>query len=155
MSEVVVPIVLDTNELVPTLYRGLKSNIFRFIIQGNIVLIWNDFIRDEAIEIIERLEPEYCSKYGVTKEELFEILDLILIEEYKVPEMPEYWKKITMDRDDDNFLFAAYAGGAEYVVSADGHMLTVKKYKGIPIGRPKQFFLWVKVVHPMKISNPT
>ena len=68
----------------------------------------------------------------------------------KVPDMPEDWPSVTEDRDDDNFLWAAIAGNAEYIITEDSsHMLALKEFSGIPIGTPKDFFNWVNLANPM------
>ncbi len=51
--EVIVPVVIDTNTMVPSLFR--ETHIFNFILTGNLVLIWNDFIYQEVKEVSERL----------------------------------------------------------------------------------------------------
>lgn len=44
-----VPIVVDTNILVPSVYR--RTHIFEFILDGSLVPIWNKFIYNEAFRI--------------------------------------------------------------------------------------------------------
>ena len=45
--------IIDTNVLIPSIYS--YTHIARFIYEGLLVLIWNDFIYREASEIIDRL----------------------------------------------------------------------------------------------------
>ncbi|SHJ31996.1 Predicted nucleic acid-binding protein, contains PIN domain [Desulfofundulus thermosubterraneus DSM 16057] len=147
-KEIAIPIVVDTNVLVPSLY--MATPLLRFVLSGNLILIWNDFIRSEACEIINRLAHRYFEKAGVSASEVNYLLDLVLHKESKVPEMPGDWPPHSPDRDDDPFLWAAIAGKAEYIISSDiRHMLKLKNIYGIPIGRPKDFFDWVKIAHPM------
>ncbi|MBM7866259.1 putative nucleic acid-binding protein [Heliobacterium gestii] len=54
-NQVVVPVVIDTNVLVPSLYSYTRIAVF--MTYGNILLVWNDFIYDEVLEIMERLSP--------------------------------------------------------------------------------------------------
>ncbi|MBF0404378.1 PIN domain-containing protein [Candidatus Magnetominusculus xianensis] len=42
-------------------------------------------------------------------------------------------KCINADPDDDKFLSCAIEGEADYVVSGDEHLLSIKHYKGIQI----------------------
>jgi uncharacterized protein len=46
---------------------------------------------------------------------------------------------ISADPDDDKFLECAIAGGAEYVVSGDHHLLQVEMFQGIEIVPPSAF----------------
>lgn len=151
-SEVIVPVVLDTNILVPSLYR--KTPIFEFVLSGNLALIWNNHIYKEAAEIIERLYPKYY-KTGITLDEALNFLDIIFDPDFKVSEMPQTWPSPSGDRDDDPFLWAAEQGKAEYIISFDKrHMLKLARFKEVPIGRPRQFFIWANRTHPMKITLP-
>lgn len=47
---------------------------------------------------------------------------------------------IKEDPDDDKFLSAAVAGKADFIISGDAHLLTLKSYEGIPIVTPSEFF---------------
>ncbi len=147
-KKIVVPVVVDTNILVPSLYR--ETFISKFILSGNLVLCWNDFIYDEAEEIIKRMEPYYERKIGVSTRQVLSLLPLIYDPAFKVPEMPNDWKRVTVDRDDDPFIWTAVRGRAEYIITKDRcHLLRLKRYRGIQIGRPVDFFRWVKRAHPM------
>ena len=57
-SEPVVPVVVDTNILVFSLFR--KKNLYRFIVKGNLFLIWNNHIYDEAEKIGINLYHDLC-----------------------------------------------------------------------------------------------
>ncbi len=148
-NRVVIPVVIDTNILVPSLYS--KTPLFDFVLKGNLILVWNSFIYEEAVEIIARLGSIYKKKTSVTPYDVISLLDLVLNEADKVREMPEDWPPVSPDRDDDPFLFTAEIGGAEYIISADNrHMLKLESYKGISIGSPGDFFKWAKENRPMK-----
>jgi len=148
-SQVVVPIVIDTNVLVPSLYS--RTPLFDFVLKGNLVLIWNTFIYNEAVEIIARLGPIYKKKADIGPYDIINLLDLVFDETDKVREMPNDWTTVSSDRDDDPFLFAAETGGAEYIISADyRHMLKLGAFNGIPIGTPGDFFAWAKQNRPLK-----
>jgi predicted nucleic acid-binding protein len=47
--------------------------------------------------------------------------------------------------DDDKILACAAVARADWIVSGDDHLLSLKRYKGIPIVTPKQFSrVWAK-----------
>jgi len=145
-----VPVVVDTNVLIPSIYR--YTSIARFIYEGFLVLVWNEFTYKEASEIIDRLADYYMKKPGFRADEAKVFLDFMVSIGRKVPDMPEDWPHVTEDRDDDNFLWAAVAGNAEYIITEDNlHMLALREFRGIPIGTPKEFFRWVKKAHPMQV----
>lgn len=46
---------------------------------------------------------------------------------------------VAADPDDDKIIECAVAGGAEYIVTGDRHLLSMKEYKGIPVIRANEF----------------
>ena len=66
------------------------------------------------------------------------ILELIELHSEMV-EPIHFVKTLCNDPDDDKFLEAAAAAGADYVVSGDAALLKVKNYRRIEIVRPAQF----------------
>jgi putative PIN family toxin of toxin-antitoxin system len=44
------------------------------------------------------------------------------------------------DPDDDKFLEAAVAGDVDYLVSGDGHLLSLNSFRGIDIVEPRTFY---------------
>jgi predicted nucleic acid-binding protein len=69
---------------------------------------------------------------------------------HHVSDMPTGFPIVSIDRDDDNFLYAAQAGGAEYIITDDDHLLRLGKFGGVPIGGPNDFFEWAEVNYPME-----
>ncbi|MFD1570847.1 putative toxin-antitoxin system toxin component, PIN family [Halorubrum laminariae] len=47
---------------------------------------------------------------------------------------------VEADPDDDKFLEAAVAGGVDYLVSGDGHLLDLQSFRGIEIVEPRTFY---------------
>jgi hypothetical protein len=83
----------------------------------------------------------------VQPEKVIELLALLTEAGIEVDDMPADWPPRSIDRKDDPFL---WAGDAEYVISDDlTHMLKLGSFQWIPIGRPGDFFQWVKTAHPM------
>ena len=48
--------------------------------------------------------------------------------------------KISSDPDDNKFIEAAAALDAEIIISGDKHLIEIKRYAGIKIFKPKEFF---------------
>jgi len=42
-NKIAVPIVIDTNILVPSLY--MATPLLTFVLSGNLIIIWNEFMR--------------------------------------------------------------------------------------------------------------
>lgn len=143
-----VKIVIDTNVLVFSLY-GLK-HIIPYLLTGNLILIWNQYIIEEIKEILERLEKSTFEKAQITRGIAEKILERIVQKGIKVEEMPNHFPAITLDRDDDPFLWAAVQGNAQFIITEDPHILILRQYQNIPIGKPAEFFIWVNEKHPMK-----
>lgn len=45
------------------------------------------------------------------------------------------------DPDDNKFLECAIAGGADYIVSGDAHLVEMEEYRGIQILTPAEFLV--------------
>ena len=68
-----------------------------------------------------------------------------LLSVVEVVQEPRIEPVIAQDPDDDKFLACAVASRAPWIVSGDAHLLTVRRYRGIPIVTPKQFWdRWAK-----------
>ena len=58
-----------------------------------------------------------------------------------VSHKPADWLRVVLhDPDDDHFLWTAEQGHAEYLISIDRHLCSLRSHKGIPIGTPRDFF---------------
>jgi uncharacterized protein len=66
------------------------------------------------------------------------ILEVIELHSEMV-EPVSFTRTVCSDPDDDKFLEAAFAADADYVVSGDAALLSLKNYHGIRIVRPAQF----------------
>jgi predicted nucleic acid-binding protein len=56
-----------------------------------------------------------------------------------IPE-PKTLRVIAADPEDDTVLACAVATRARWIVSGDSHLLALKRYRGISIVTPKQFW---------------
>ena len=69
----------------------------------------------------------------------------LLVSVIEVIQEPRVEAVIPQDPDDDKILGCAVASGARRIVSGDAHLLGVKRYRGISILTPKQFWdVWAK-----------
>lgn len=146
-----VKVVIDTNILVPSLYS--KTHILYFILVGNLTVLWNNYIKLEVHDIINRLSPKYIQKYGYRPmdiENMHIACNEIMTPNNYISEMPNIWPSQCKDREDDPFLWVAYAGNADFLITKDRkHLLSLKNFQDIPIGTPAQFFTWAKKNRPI------
>lgn len=149
-QNIIVPVVIDTNVLVPSMYR--ETHLYNFILEDHLVLIWNDYIYCEARRIAQNMYYKHYQRFMDISNlyDVLEMIDIIFYKNNEVEEMPENWPRYSPDRNDDPFLFAAEQGGAEFIVSEDKtDMLSLGSFKGIPIGTPEEFFKWAKKNRPL------
>ena len=52
---------------------------------------------------------------------------------------------VKADPSDDKFLWCAHSGKADYIISSDKHMLSLKSHEGIPILTPSAFLKSISV----------
>jgi len=57
-------------------------------------------------------------------------------------------RHIVQDPSDDVFLAAALEGRADYIVTLDRHLLSIKQYHGIQIVRPAPFLRYLRTRDP-------
>ena len=89
-------------------------------------------------EILDELAKVLVKKLRLTKEEAEESIGIIRKIGQRV-EISERVKFVRDDPDDDKFLEAAIAAGAEIIVSGDRHLLRLHQYKGIQIMKVSDF----------------
>ena len=127
-----IKVVLDTNVFISSLFwKGAPYQIFKRILEGAIL----NFVSPQILaEIKERL----LDKFKLLPEKVKEFLEIIIFNSQIV-----YPKKkvniVKKDPEDNKILECALEAKASFVISGDGHLLEIKKYKGIKIVSPKEF----------------
>jgi putative PIN family toxin of toxin-antitoxin system len=125
--------VLDTNLFVSGLFATGKTI-------GRLQELWTtgafELVVSEAIleEIKETLQKPYIQKHLYLQEgELEEIISLIREQAFLVTTDTYSVDRITDDPDDNIFLACALEADADYIVSGDNHLLSLKHYQRIQI----------------------
>jgi len=127
-----IKVVLDTNVFISSLFwKGAPYQIFKRILEGAIL----NFVSPQILaEIKERL----LDKFKLPPEKVKEFLEIIVFNSQLV-----YPKKklniVKKDPKDNKILECTLEAKASFVISGDGHLLEIKKYKGIKIVSPKEF----------------
>jgi len=126
-------IVLDTNVFISSFLGGNPRRIVDLWKAGNITLCLSRGIVDEYVEVLRRL--------GLEQEpELKELLKLFASGSHIVftaltPEL----HVVEADPDDNKFIECAVVLDADFVITGDKVLLTMRDYMGTPIFTPRQF----------------
>lgn len=120
-------VVIDTNLLVASFFNKNSSahKILEKAGRGEIEILWSSPIKKEARLILGKISRSVNRPVENLSEEIFP-------KEQEVLNLPSV-DVIKEDPDDNKFLACALKGKADIIVSNDQHLLTVKKFKGIPI----------------------
>lgn len=130
----IIPVVIDTNVLVSALLFGGKP--------GRLIDLWkNRRIRPHLSEEMtdELIRVLAYPKFELTEKEIDYILYVEILPFFDAAEFPKGPLIIEDDPQDDMFLRCADAAGAEFIISGDRHLLSLKSYKNIPILTPAKF----------------
>ena len=124
-----IKVVLDTNVLVSALITTGKSRALLFkIIEGKAQLILSRGILEELAMVV----ADDKIRLYVKEEEVAEFLR-ILNDVAKVVRLRSRFKVVKDDPGDDVILRTAYDGEADYIVSGDKHLLSLKAFRDIKI----------------------
>ena len=81
----------------------------------------------------------YPERFHMDEDEVQEEVETIrYFAEFVAPQ--EDITAVEDDPDDDKFLEAAVAGDVDYLVSGDGHLLSLGSFRGIDIVEPRTFY---------------
>ncbi|HVC58597.1 MAG TPA: putative toxin-antitoxin system toxin component, PIN family [Candidatus Acidoferrales bacterium] len=126
-------VVLDTNILISALgWNGAPHEILRRVVEGEIEL----FISYEQFEELSRV-LDY-PRFNFTYEQKARFKALIS----EIATMVKASVKVTAIKDDpsDNMILeCALVANADYVVSGDKHILTLRRFGRIRMVKPKEF----------------
>ena len=126
-------VVIDTNVFVSAaVLKKASSVIMEMWKNDKFTLLFSPDIFDEYFEVIAR--PKF-------KQEERDIRELakLLTERAVVVESQIQLDVVKDDPDDNKFLECAVAGKADFIISGDHHLLSIKEYKQIKILTIAQF----------------
>ena len=127
-------VVLDTNVIVSAMgWRGPPRGILEQCIEGKLELLTSPALFAELTKVLER------EKFHFIPREEREEFCLLFLELATVVE-PDFVIDIIAEDDADNrVLECAVAGGADFIITGDKHLLTLKNYEQIQIIKPARF----------------
>lgn len=126
-------IVCDTNVLVSGfMYSGNEREVIKKIYEGEIINFTSRELIIEFVRVIRR------RKFRLTEKEQKRILEFLI----EISENVKPKKRINVikeDSEDNRVIECALESKADYIISGDRHLLTMKRYKGIKILNAKRF----------------
>jgi putative PIN family toxin of toxin-antitoxin system len=118
------------------LWRGIPHWLLRLAETGELSLVTTPAIMEELREVLGR--PKFILRIRALQTSVAELMKSLLIVVEVIPDLP-IEPVIKRDPDDDKILACAIATQADWLISGDDHLLSVKRYKGISIVSPSQF----------------
>ena len=124
-------VLLDTNQLVSSLLssRGLQKGLIDAWRNRDFVLVLAPGQVEEVGEVLSR--PKIAKKYAIPAADREEFLDLLRSEGIPLPSAAR--PGVCRDPDDDILLGCAAAGGADYLVTGDEDLLSVRTFKDVTV----------------------
>jgi putative PIN family toxin of toxin-antitoxin system len=122
----VIKVVFDTNILISSLFwKGPPYNLMKKVINGEILLITSQPIINEMRRVL-------LGDFNISVGKVEEYADIIISNSIMVSST-EKLEVIKADKTDNRILERAISGRADYIVSGDRHLLSLRKYKRIKI----------------------
>jgi len=132
-----VRVVPDTNVFVSALlWTGNPHRLLVLAEAGDLTLVTTPAIMEELGEVLGR--RKFRLRIATLQTSVAELMEALLSVVEVIPDLA-IEPVIKRDPDDDKILACAVAAQAEWLVSGDDHLLSLKRYKGIPIVTPSRF----------------
>ena len=136
-------VVIDTNQFISSLInkRGPSAELLSSWREHRYVLVLSSPIVEEIQRVLQY--PHIFKKYNLVTVEIESLLNLLRHDAVMVSAAHPV-DVIKEDPDDNKFLACAVAAEADYIVSGDGHLLNLGKYKNVRILTVNEFLKILK-----------
>lgn len=125
-------VLLDTNVLIAAfIARGTCSELLEHCVHNHTLVSSKPLLRE--------LEQKLAGKFGFTRRETREVVAL-LRSKMEVVEPVSLGQSVSRDPDDDTVLATALSGGCDCIVTGDKDLLTLGRFRKIPILSPTVFW---------------
>ena len=130
--------VVDTNQFVSALINtaGPSAQLLEAWRDQRFILILSRGILEEIGEVLQYSRIK--EKYGLSQEAIKAFLYLLEHEAIVIQDTLEI-NVIDEDPDDNKVLACALFASVDYIVSGDGHLLSLNEFEGIPVVKVKDF----------------
>lgn len=132
-------LVVDTNLFVSGLIlkRGAPNELLNSWRRGDFLLLITHEIIDEIKRVLRY--PRIARKYNISEADIEELT--VLLETEAVTLNPNVTLTIVKDDpDDDKFIECAVTGKADYIVTGDSHLLSLRRVNDISIVSVNDYF---------------
>jgi len=131
-------LVLDTNTIISAFFwEGNEAELFRKIEQGKAKLYITSEILKEVEEVIKRPKFDRVMKNaGLTPDQIMQ--KIVSLSHLVIA--PKITVKVCRDEKDNKFLECAKSAKADYLISGDEDLLSLKEYNGMFIVRTWRIF---------------
>ena len=127
IDDLMLKVVLDTNVLVSAIISDGKSReLLRRGIANQFSIVTSDLILKELVTVLCR------PKFKTSEDETHRTI-LALIRTAEVVGVKSKVKAVKEDPKDDMIIETAIDGGADMIVTGDGHLLSLETFRGIKI----------------------
>ena len=145
MPEMLYKLVLDTNTIVSAFFwEGNEAQLFRKIEQGKAKLYITSEILKEAEDVVKRPKfNEIMKRANLTPDQVMQ--KIVSLSHFVIA--PKITVKVCRDEKDNKFLECAESAKADYIISGDKDLLSLKEYKGISIVRTSRILQFLDDAH--------
>ena len=124
--------VLDSNVIVSGLgWSGAPARIMEAVLTGDLVLVTSAPLLAELRRVFAYPKLARAIPDRSRLADLVEMLSVVV--------EPTDTFEVVEDDSDNRVLEAAVTGRVDYIVSGDGHLLTLGSFQGIPVLTPAEF----------------
>lgn len=136
-------VVIDTNTVISGfLWGSYPRQIIDLVRTQEITVYTSSFLLQELSEVLSR--PKFYQRIQTVIEETPESLVNNYRNLVKIVEIYQVEKIVINDPDDDQVLACAISANADYIISGDRDLLTLKLYQNIPIVTAREFMkIWL------------
>lgn len=136
-------VVIDTNTVISGfLWGSYPRQIIDLVRTQEITVYTSSFLLQELSEVLSR--PKFYQRIHTVIEETPESLVNNYRNLVKIVEIYQVEKIVINDPDDDQVLACAISANANYIISGDQDLLTLKLYQNIPIVTAREFMkIWL------------
>ncbi|HET6202164.1 MAG TPA: putative toxin-antitoxin system toxin component, PIN family [Planctomycetota bacterium] len=130
--------VLDANVVVSAILspEGPPGRILSAVRAGRVRLVLSSPILEEIGRVLR--EPRLSRRHGRSGPEIRDLVQGLEAIALLTPGELQL-EVIASDPSDDRYLECAVEGRADWLVSGDAHLLSLREFRGIPIRRPREF----------------
>lgn len=126
-------IVVDTNIYISAIFWGGKPREVINLGRSGEILIFT------SPEIEKEIAKKLSAKFRLTQDEVENIL--MDFSTFTIPTVVSlHINAVSEDPEDNKFIECAYSCKADYIISGDRHLLSLKEYAGIKILKASEFF---------------